>query len=226
MAKGKSNGRAKAISTKSSDAATLVLPPSLYLGPRSAAASATFLNSHSISHVLSIGSTPSSLVPDVKYHRLSLTDSPGSSISNVADEAIRFIDDAITAKNGSGKILVHCSAGVSRSPTIVVAYLMTRQGMSLKEALGRVVLARPTVSPNPGFLRQLKDLEMSLFGSVSLEVEELPRRKEDRERLFEEVKGKPLNLPMQPQGLSTGGSSSEQPSPALLHQPLIKLFSG
>jgi atypical dual specificity phosphatase len=57
--------------------------------------------------------------------------------------------------------------------------------MSLKAALGQIVRVRPQVAPNAGFLAQLKELERELFGSVSLEVEELPKREKDRLALFD-----------------------------------------
>lgn len=183
MAK-RANGKKKAGSSNN-DAATLIYPPSLYLGPCSAASSASFLNSHSITHVLSIGATPSAPVSGVLYHRLALTDSQTSSISKIIIAAVDIIDSATSVE--TGKILIHCSAAVSRSPTIVAAYLMVRHKMSLKEALGRLVLARPTVSPNAGFLRQLQELERHLYGCVTLDIEELPRRREDREMLFKNV---------------------------------------
>jgi atypical dual specificity phosphatase len=91
--------------------------------------------------------------------------------------------------NGNGKILVHCSAGISRSPMVVAAYLMKRKGMALKAALAQIIRVRPQVSPNAGFLQQLKEIGMELFGTAvsSLEgVDELPKRKKDRLVLFEE----------------------------------------
>jgi atypical dual specificity phosphatase len=42
--------------------------------------------------------------------------------------------------------------------------------MSLKSALGLVLHARPQVLPNPGFLQQLKEMEMELFGTVTVDV--------------------------------------------------------
>lgn len=60
----------------------------------------------------------------------------------------------------SGGVLVHCYAGVSRSATLVAAYLILRRGMTLQEALDTLRAARPTVQPNPGFLAQLRALEM------------------------------------------------------------------
>ena len=192
MAKAKGKKKAR---SGNNEVATLVYPPSLYLGPCSAASSSSFLNSHSITHVLSIGATPSAQVTGVVYHRLALLDSQISSISKIADTAADIIDNAIAAE--AGRILVHCSAAISRSPTIVAAYLMVRHKMSLKEALGRLVLARPTVSPNAGFLRQLQELERDLYGSVTLDIEEFPRRREDREMLFKNVT--PFTVPTKEQ---------------------------
>lgn len=166
---------------------SLVLP-SLYLGPRAIASSEQFLTSNSITHVLSVGSSASAKVNGVIYHRLSLEDSISSSISKTIDAACQIIDAALASKKGTGKILVHCSAGISRSPTVVAAYLMRRQGMTLEDALGHIVLIRPQISPNAGFIRQLKEMEMELYGSVSLEVDELPKREKDRLALFEKPK--------------------------------------
>lgn len=75
---------------------------------------------------------------------------------------------------------------------VVAAYLMKQKGMTLKEALGQIIRARPQVSPNAGFLQQLKDLDMELYGSVSLEVEDLPKREKDRLALFAEGTEGPL----------------------------------
>ncbi|KAI5456887.1 protein-tyrosine phosphatase-like protein [Mariannaea sp. PMI_226] len=164
--------------------ASLVLPPSLYLGPCSSASSRPFLEGNSISHVLSIGATPSEKVNGVQYQRISISDSPSSSITEVCNSACVIIDDALRSNNGTGKILIHCSAGISRSPMIVIAYLMKRQNMALKAALGCVVCARPQISPNPGFIQQLKELEVQLFNTSSLDIDELPRREKDRVALF------------------------------------------
>lgn len=56
-----------------------------------------------------------------------------------------------------GVALVHCNAGVSRSASIVIGYLMLREGLSFDDALRQVKLARPSVCPNPGFYQQLKN---------------------------------------------------------------------
>lgn len=56
-------------------------------------------------------------------------------------------------------IQVHCFKGMSRSPTIVAAYLIATLKLSTDDALSRVKAARPVVLPNRGFRRQLEQYE-------------------------------------------------------------------
>jgi protein-tyrosine phosphatase len=65
---------------------------------------------------------------------------------------VGFISNAL--ENG-GVVFVHCLAGVSRSATLAVAYLMSSRGLSLAEAFAQVKTVRPKVDPNIGFVRQL-----------------------------------------------------------------------
>uniref|UniRef100_A0A8C6V0Q2 Dual specificity protein phosphatase 26 n=1 Tax=Neogobius melanostomus TaxID=47308 RepID=A0A8C6V0Q2_9GOBI len=60
-----------------------------------------------------------------------------------------------------GKVLVHCHVGVSRSATLVLAYLMLKQNLTLVEAICLVKENRGVI-PNRGFLRQLIDLNRQL----------------------------------------------------------------
>lgn len=65
--------------------------------------------------------------------------------------------------SSSAKVLVHCVVGVSRSATLVLAYLMLRQQMSLRQAVIAVRQHR-WVFPNRGFLHQLCQLDQKLQG--------------------------------------------------------------
>jgi len=74
------------------------------------------------------------------------------------EDATNFIDEAL--KNG-GKVYVHCQHGISRSATLIIAYLMMKRGMSAKEAV-RAVRRKRQIFPNDGFFEQLCDLELRL----------------------------------------------------------------
>jgi len=75
-----------------------------------------------------------------------------------------FIEAAL---RNNGKVLVHCREGISRSATLVIAYLMMKKGMTAKEAV-RLVRNKRQIYPNDGFLGQLCDLDLRLRGQRRL----------------------------------------------------------
>ena len=61
-----------------------------------------------------------------------------------------------------GAVLVHCYAGVSRSATCVIAYLMQERDLNFEEAFSFASKQRPVIFPNMGFQQQLKQFERLL----------------------------------------------------------------
>lgn len=75
-------------------------------------------------------------------------------------------------------VLVHCVAGISRSATIVLAYLMTTYNMTLLEAFRFVKTRRPIINPNGSFIKQLIVYEYMLYGENSVSPNELVYKKQ------------------------------------------------
>ncbi|KAM4566049.1 dual specificity protein phosphatase 14 isoform 2-T2 [Odontesthes bonariensis] len=73
-------------------------------------------------------------------------------------------------QNHSGATLVHCTAGRSRSPALIMAHLMRCEGLSLRQAHELVLERRPFVRPNAGFWRQLMDYERALFSQNTVRM--------------------------------------------------------
>jgi hypothetical protein len=56
-------------------------------------------------------------------------------------------------------VLVHCQAGISRSATILIAYIMWKERLSAAAATAVVSAARDAIWPNLGFKTQLQEFE-------------------------------------------------------------------
>lgn len=67
-------------------------------------------------------------------------------------------------KEKGGKVFIHCVAGISRAPSLVLAYLMRYENMSLADAYKLVHNKRIFVRPNMGFWKQLIEYEEELIG--------------------------------------------------------------
>lgn len=93
---------------------------------------------------------------DLEYHRVDVEDISREPIELFFPEAAAFIHSRVSRER---PVLVHCRAGVSRSASVVMAYLMTYQGYSLHDAFFLVRSRRSCVSPNVGFMEKLCDYE-------------------------------------------------------------------
>jgi hypothetical protein len=77
--------------------------------------------------------------------------------------------------NSNGAVLVHCHSGVSRAPSLIIAWLMSVRGWTLSQSLAWLQLQRPQVQPNNGFMRQLINFERILTGQSSLSIKDYPQ---------------------------------------------------
>ncbi|KAL6095817.1 dusp10 [Pungitius sinensis] len=98
------------------------------------------------------------------YKRLPATDSNKQNLRQYFEEAFEFIEEAHQAGMG---LLIHCQAGVSRSATIVIAYLMKHTWMTMTDAYKFVKTRRPIISPNLNFMGQLLEFEEDLNNGIT-----------------------------------------------------------
>lgn len=90
------------------------------------------------------------------YLQIRVDDNPNENISIHFNEAINFINSALNRKL---RVLVHCYAGISRSASIVVAYVMKNCNMPFEQAINYVRSKRNIINPNIGFVYQLYDYQ-------------------------------------------------------------------
>ncbi|XP_029295806.1 dual specificity protein phosphatase 26-like [Cottoperca gobio] len=141
--------------------------PRLYIGDQNSAENRADLSKHRVTHILNAAHSKRGVQPhiyegmEVSYMGIEAHDSCGFDMSVKFQAAADFIHRALSR---GGKVLVHCHVGVSRSATLVLAYLMLKHNLSLVEAICAVKDNRGVI-PNRGFLRQLIKLDGQLFGT-------------------------------------------------------------
>ncbi|XP_060884480.1 dual specificity protein phosphatase 13A-like isoform X2 [Labrus mixtus] len=95
----------------------------------------------------------------VDYYGVPADDSPSFDLSRYFFPAAEYIQSALDT--AGARVFVHCAVGVSRSASLVLAYLMIHHHYSLLEAIHKVK-ERRWIFPNTGFLKQLRALDVKL----------------------------------------------------------------
>ncbi|KAK0403838.1 hypothetical protein QR680_017150 [Steinernema hermaphroditum] len=126
------------------------------------------LRQFGITHAVDCTNLKNKKVEGVEYLHLPMDDNELQNIRQYFDSTADFIQKA--AEKG-GKVLVYCAAGVSRSATIVMMYLVIKEKMNLREAFTIVNKIRPIIAPNLGFWRQMIEYEQKHnHGKASVEL--------------------------------------------------------
>ena len=112
------------------------------------------MKNEQIKNVLSIVNTPPTYPKDlgINHKVLQLEDKLPLKVIPYFKECIEFIEN-------SDKVLVHCSCGINRSPTFVIAYLIWKTQSGFPKVNNFVKSRRPCIEPNLGFIRQLQKFD-------------------------------------------------------------------
>lgn len=139
------------------------IQPYLFLGNLAFARNEEQVAANKITHILNLTrhTLPKGVLRRCVYTSIILKDKSGQDIISHFMAAFGIIESA--KKHENGRIFLHCKAGVSRSVTIAIAYLMHAYKWTLKKAWFYVRQRRPVIHPNRGFLAQLVEFERRLY---------------------------------------------------------------
>jgi len=162
----------------------ILLPPPaqhlghLWLGSFAAISDPDLLRKHRISHlvqVLDVPWLPPVNDPNMTVTRIDIMDIPSADLKSHLDDACARIEKSLAAGKN---VLVHCQQvhlsflsltfpltlsslkGISRSASVVIAYLIKNHGMSYEFAFAFVKKYRACIKPNSGFAKCLKEWEI------------------------------------------------------------------
>lgn len=98
---------------------------------------------------------PNNITQDFCHRRLVLPDH--SYKNNLKNDDIKKALDIMDKLIEKGSILVHCFAGVERSPLICIAWLMKSKGLDIDDALRYLMEVNPGTNPLPKQLNLLRE---------------------------------------------------------------------
>ena len=148
-----------------------ILNDELFLGNIDHATSKEILKNLKITHILNITMQNNAFEHDkelnIDYLHCPIFDGPSQPISIYFEKGINFINNALIKNNTNNnnqiinRVLVHCQAGISRSSTMIIAYLMKIHKMTYDDAYQYTQKRREIIQPNYGFIQQLKLYEQN-----------------------------------------------------------------
>lgn len=137
--------------------------PGLFIG--NAASSAYFWRQRKhIGAVVRLSPGPP-LPPSLPVLRIIIDDDPNENIACYFHDTNHFIAGNLAEGRN---VLIHCQQGVSRSATIMIAFLVSFLGMMVDDVMDIVRQRAPWISPNSGFMEQLYRSQNTLIRSAVL----------------------------------------------------------
>ena len=164
----KDSERKKIISEYYSKHLSEIIPNFLYISSYNATKNLELLEKNKITHIINCAADFCENVfeQENKFTYLSfyLKDHVLENIECIFYECIKFIENV---REKGGRVLVHCIQGISRSVSIVMAYIIFTKKFTYDKAFNLVQSKREISSPNFGFSIQLQNFYARLFEDPS-----------------------------------------------------------
>jgi len=141
-----------------------IIKGKLYLGDINCANNIEFLETNKIEAIITVANccdVSKSIQESKRVFKYNIVD-------NFDEDIIKYFSELTDLIENENCVLVHCVAGISRSATIVIAYLMTIYEMTLLDAFNFVKTKRSVIHPNHSFIKQLIAYEFTLYGKNSV----------------------------------------------------------
>ncbi len=144
-----------------------IIPNKLYLGNKTIVEDKELIDKCEINSIVNLTENLYNYPDNLTIYHCKIEDTLDQGIKWIEDAA-KFIDLQLNSKK---KVYVHCVMGISRSPTLIIYYLMTRtmtkqidafDKMNLKQSYEYVLSKRKIICPNIGFMKCLMQIEKTL----------------------------------------------------------------
>jgi len=131
------------------------------MGPFQSAFKTKELIDLGVTHILNV--TCKSYTPRKKFFKyldVNIHDDPNEDAKKYFRTTNRFINECL---NEGGKVLVQSVEGRSRAPAFILAYMINRDRVKLKDCLNAMRMYVPEAEPNTGFMAQLAQYDLELL---------------------------------------------------------------
>ena len=143
--------------------------PNIYIGNLATIYDKKLLDDLAIKNIISaVAGIDQPYPTNYNYLNIELIDSEYENIVSHFNKSNNFIQKSL---DNNEKILIHCICGVSRSATLVIAYLLSIKYNNLQNILDELRIKRDIINPNDNFIKQLILYESKLNESKLNEIE-------------------------------------------------------
>ena len=134
----------------------------LYVGSLKDSYNEELLKEAEIKTIIRVYGFPQELktYPGITYINIPIEDCPDANIQDYFDKTFLEIDESL---NSQKNVLIHCSRGISRAPTVAAAYLIRKLRIPSNMAIDMIDAKRHNIDINLGFLLTLEDYAKHTF---------------------------------------------------------------